>query len=353
MNQVDALPPDFSVGLANAVILATDAPSLLLRADLTVMVASRSFCRTFGIDPAQTVLRPLTSLGAGEWNIPQLIALLQATASGYAAVESYEMDFHREGQPVRHLLINARKLNYPSDESATLLLSCVDVTEARHREQQKEDLLREKAVLLRELNHRIANSLQIIASVLLQGARTVQSEEARLHINEAHHRLMSVAELQRQLALSHLERVVLADYLASLCRSIGASMIRDPSRLTIEVDVDDSVVTPEVSLSLGLIVTELVINALKHAFPDQRGGRIVVGFASTGEGWELTVRDDGVGLPEGPDQAKAGLGSNIVRALVMQLDATISMAAVNPGTLVSVTHDAADAANAQPTPAAV
>ena len=122
MTQADVLPSDFSVGLANAVILATDAPSLLLRADLTVMVASRSFCRTFGIDSAKTVLLPLASLGAGEWNNPQLTALLQATASGFAAVESYEMDFHREGEPVRHLLINARKLDYPGDARATILL---------------------------------------------------------------------------------------------------------------------------------------------------------------------------------------------------------------------------------------
>ena len=120
------------------------------------------------------------------------------------------------------------------------------------------------------MQHRVANSLQIIASVLMQSARRVQSEEARGHLQNAHRRVMSIAAVQRQLShVQRRQRRTSCTYLTQLCESLGASMIAD-KRLSISVTVDDSVVEADVSVSLGLIVTELVINALKHAFPDQR-----------------------------------------------------------------------------------
>ena len=155
-----------------------------------------------------------------------------------------------------------------SGESVRLLVAVLDVTDARIAEKLKDDLLKEKAVLLQELQHRVANSLQIIASVLMQSARKVQSEEARSHLHDAHQRVMSVASLQHQLAASHVGDVELRPYFTALCESIGASMIRDHDKLSLDVDVDDSVTNADASVSLGLIVTELVINALKHAFPE-------------------------------------------------------------------------------------
>jgi two-component sensor histidine kinase len=104
------------------------------------------------------------------------------------------------------------------------------------------------------------------------------------------------------------------------------------------VDVDDSVTTADRSVSLGLIVTELVINSLKHAFPDPDAkGNVKVSFHSTGEGWSLTVADDGVGLSD-DHQPKSGLGTGIVNALAAQLSATVETTATVPGggTLVSI-----------------
>jgi two-component sensor histidine kinase len=84
----------------------------------------------------------------------------------------------------------------------------------------------------------------------------------------------------------------------------------------------------------------LVINALKHAFPGGRGGRIVVGYAGEAEGWALTVSDDGIGMSLEAAGAKAGLGSGIVTALVAQLGAAIVVSDANPGTRVSICHEA-------------
>jgi two-component sensor histidine kinase len=321
-----------------AVIASSTAPLLLLDADLTLIAASKSFCRAFRIDPTAIAGRPFGELGAGEWNVPQLMSLLNATASGYAEVDDYEIDLRRAGQGDRRLVLNAQKLDYGNQDSVRLLLSVSDVTDARLAEKLKDEMLKEKAVLLQELQHRVANSLQIIASVLMQSARNVQSEETRVHLHDAHQRVMSVAAMQQQLAASKVGNVELRPYFTALCDSIGASMIRDHNQLSLGVSVDDSVTSADVSVSLGLIVTELVINALKHAFPNDRSGKIKVDYRAHGPNWTLSVMDNGVGMPAEHTSAKPGLGTSIVQALTKQLHAVIRVADANPGTAVSIAH---------------
>jgi two-component sensor histidine kinase len=172
----------------------------------------------------------------------------------------------------------------------------------------------------------------------MQSARKVQSEETRSHLFDAHQRVMSVASLQQQLAASRAGDVQLRPYLTTLCESIGASMIRDHDQLSLEVRADNGVMTADTSVSLGLIVTELVINALKHAFPDDRKGKILVDYKTHASNWTLSVTDDGVGMPTQPGSTKAGLGTSIIEALTKQLGASISVAGAHPGTKVSIAH---------------
>jgi two-component sensor histidine kinase len=329
---------DVALNLALAVIASSTAPLLLLNGDLTLVAASKSFCRAFQIDPATVADRPLGALGAGEWDVPQLTGLLKATAQGFAEVEGYEIDLNRKGHESRRLVLNAQKLEYGNAENVRLLVAVADVTNARIAEKLKDDMLKEKAVLLQELQHRVANSLQIIASVLMQSARKVQSDETRTHLHDAHQRVMSVAALQRQLATTSVVDVQLRPYFTALCDSIGASMIRDHGQMSLDVSVDDSTSTADVSVSLGLIVTELVINALKHAFPDDRGGKIKVGYKSHGPNWTLSVSDNGIGMPKDATTSRAGLGTSIVQALSAQLHAAIDITDASPGTMVSIAH---------------
>lgn len=319
-------------GLALAIVASSATPMLLLDGDLRIVAASVSFCRDYGVDPTEVAGRALTSLGAGEWDMPQVASLLAATGSGSAAIEAYEIDFIDPTTALRRLVLSARKLEFADGIKVHVLLSIVDVTDARLIEKVKEDLVREKAVLLQELQHRIANSLQIIASVLMQTARRVQSDETRGYLQDAHHRIMSVASMQRQLAVTRHGSVALKPYFVELCDSIGASMIRDHKKVAVEVVVDDSAVQAEVSVSLGLIVTELVINALKHAFPHGGGGKIVVRYATSGPVWTLTVSDDGTGMPTGSAAPKAGLGTSIVGALAVQLNGEFTISSSSDGT---------------------
>lgn len=322
-----------------ALIISSQAPVVLLDGALDVVAASASFYRNFGIDcpgpgPGRT---SFTRLGQGEWNVPQLLLLLGQIATGSPEVEAYELDLCRAGEVPRRLVLSAHKLDYEGEPR--IVLSIADVTAARLADKLKDDLLHEKQLLMQELQHRVANSLQIIASVLLQSARKVNSEETRSHLSDAHNRVMSVATLQKQLATTQSGEVGLRGYFTELCKSISASMIASTSQLTLTATVDDSTVDARVSVSLGLIVTELVINALKHAFPgDRRTGHISVAFHKAGAGWTLQVEDDGIGFPTDAAQARPGLGTGIVEALARQLGAHVTISQANPGTRVIVAH---------------
>jgi len=329
-----------------AVVASSASPLLLLDGEMTVIAASASFSRAFEIDPAGVAGELLFTLGSGEWNLPRLKSLLTATLSGAAAVDAYEMDLKCERLGTRSLLLNAHLLSYGDGSPVRILLGMTDVTDARASAKLKDDLLREKAILLQEVQHRVANSLQIIASVILQSARKSQSDEARTHLRDAHSRVMSVAALQQQLAASRLGEVELRPYFQQLCISVGASMIRDHDQLSLHVDCDDSAVDADISVSLGLIVTELVINSLKHAFPGGRHGRINVSYQRHGPNWTLSVADDGVGMPADADSATPGLGTSIVEALARQLQARVKVAGGHPGTTVSIIHSQISAVEA-------
>ena len=340
MVEATALRTETATSLAMALVASSKAPLLLLDEKVVVIGASTSFCNAFNLDPETIANRRLADLGAGEWNVPQLDSLLMATIGGAAEVDAYEMDLIREGKATCRLILSAHKLDYFDTEKVRVVLAATDVTATRLAEKQKDDLVREKHILLQELQHRVANSLQIIASVLMQSARRVQSEETRLHLQDAHSRVMSIAMLQRQLAVTQLESVELRTYFADLCRSISASMIDDPHRISLETVVDDTATKSDVSVSMGLIVTELVINAIKHAFPDQTsGGKITVSFsADEGDGWLLVVSDNGAGMPVGKSLGKPGLGTGIVEALSKQLNAEVTVLPADPGTRVEVRH---------------
>jgi two-component sensor histidine kinase len=320
-----------------ALVASSQAPLVLLDDELIVVAASHSFARIFEVQPDPVGAR-LADLGEGEWNVPQLNSRLRATIAGVAAIDAYEMDLVRKEHQPRCLVLNVRKLDYFDCDNIRIVLTVADVTAARLAEKLKDDLVREKQILLQELQHRVANSLQIIASVLMQSARRVQSKESRHHLHDAHHRVMSIATMQRQLAASRLGQVELRPYFTDLCASIGASMIADRQRLSLTATVDNSAVGADVSVSLGLIVTELVINALKHAFPGHDSvGKIAVDYLAEGTGWTLSVSDNGIGTPAG-ERAKPGLGTGIVEALSRQLDASVRVSDASPGTTVSIIH---------------
>jgi two-component sensor histidine kinase len=153
---------------------------------------------------------------------------------------------------------------------------------------------------------------------------------------------MSIATVQQQLdPIAHGEDIAVAEYLTALCRSLSRSMIGTRRPISIQVEADGGAVSSDIAVSFGLITTELVINAIKHAFPDNREGTIVVGYSKTGPDWTLSVRDDGVGIGEFKEGDRRGLGTSIIGALANQLHAIIRKeTSPDGGTTVSIIHSA-------------
>jgi chemotaxis protein methyltransferase CheR len=333
--------------LAQAIVNTIPEPFLVLDDRFHVLTASRAFYRVFGVDEENTVGHLLYSLGDNQWDIPALRLLLETIIPQHAAMEEFEVehDFPNLGQ--RTMLLNAREVVYENSTKRTILLAFMDITDRRiierakeHLHEQTGELLIQKGVLLQEMQHRVANSLQIIASILLLKARGVASEETRQHLKEAHQRVMSVAEIQRHLYLTQgTDQIDVGLYLSKLCESLASSMIAEDQPISVKVICDDGKIDSDKAVSLGLIVTELVINSVKYAFPVFKdGAAIVVTYEINGPDWHLTITDNGVGKAPVVAGKAIGLGTAIVDALVKKLGAVLDTASNADGMKVSVSR---------------
>jgi two-component sensor histidine kinase len=329
------------ITLANAIVDTVRDPLVVLDHDLRVIAASRSFYSTFRLVRDEVRGQLLYEIDGGQWDIPELRELLGTISNGQATVEGYEVDrkFPAIGQRV--MLLNARKVFYEKGAHSTVLLAFEDISDRRAIERQVQELLREKDMLLDEMQHRVANSLQIIASILLIKARTVQSEETRLQLEDAHQRVLSVAAVQQHLnVVGGGKPIEIGAYLTKLCETLAQSMIGDSRPISLKVEADAGTAISRDAVSLGLIVTELVMNALKHAFPGAKpDAAIVVSYKVAGTDWKLTVSDNGVGKPDvTASQTKPGLGTSLIKALTRQLDALVDTKSGPRGTAVTITH---------------
>ncbi len=326
--------------LAQAMVDTVRDPLLLLDEHLSVVAASRSFYLTFQTTPAETIGRMVYDLGTGEWNNATLRQLLDRIVPEHGVMENFEIEQNFPAIGHKNMLLNARKVFYENDANTTLLLAIEDITERRAMERQLQVLVEKKDMLLAEMSHRVSNSLQIVASILMLKARSVDSDETRGHLEDAHRRVLSIAALQQHLKATGIgEPVEVGSYLSKLCATLSDSMISESGRITLKVVADAANLPSEQAVSLGLIVTELVINAMKHAFPDSsKDGRVLVTYEVNDGDWKLLISDNGVGMPVNSAKKSPGLGTTLVKALAHQLDGEIETVSSSKGTTVSVTH---------------
>jgi len=334
--------------LALAIVDTLPEPFLVLDDTLHLLAGSRCFYETFHEDPAKVRGLSVFDLSGGQWDIPGLRQLLATVVPQHTTVEGFEFeqDFAHVGRRTIHL--NALPIRDESGASRMVLLAVKDITDRRVAEQEKqrllehtEELLEQQRTLLREMRHRIANSLQIIASILLLKARSVESEETRTHLRDVHKRLILVAAVQRQLCAAGMQdEVEIGPYMAQLCTGLAQSMTDGDGRVLILSSSSSGKIKADDAISFGLIVTELVLNALKHGFPDGRRGTIAVSFDTHGAGWRLAVSDDGIGYARDAATVHTGLGRDIVQALARHLKARGEIADGGIGSSTAVIHDA-------------
>jgi PAS domain S-box-containing protein len=335
--------------LAQGMVDTIRDPLLVLDQHLRVVTANRAFCQTFRMTRQNIEDRAVYALADGQWDIPALRFLLEKIAPQHTVMEGYEVEREFPGIGRRSMLLNAREVVSQRNARKLILLTIEDVTERRAAEREAAEFLRQKEMLLQEMEHRIANSLQIIASILLLKARTVQSEETRMHLRDAHQRVMSVAAVQQQLlAPSHGDPVYIGPYLSRLSQALAASMTDDSRPISLEVQAEGGgTASSAEAASMGLIVTELVINAFKHAFVGNEAAvLVVVAYEAAETSWRLTVSDNGIETPEGQldsNKPRPGLGTIIVAGLAKKLDARVEVMR-GRGTTVSITHGTSDRA---------
>jgi hypothetical protein len=249
--------------LALAIVDTLPEPFLVLDDGLHLLAGSRCFYEVFNEDPATAHGRSLFELSDGQWDIPGLRQLLATVVPQHSAVEGFEFedDFKHLGR--RTMQLNALPIRDESGDSRMVLLAIKDITERRVADQEKqrllehtEQLLEQQRTLLREMRHRIANSLQIIASILLLKAGSVTSEETKNELRAAHQRVMSVATVQSHLHASDgIEEIEMGPYLTKLSAGLASSMVGPKQHIDIAVAASAGALPTSHAVSLGLIVT--------------------------------------------------------------------------------------------------
>ena len=325
--------------LARSLIDTIRDPTVILSDSFHVIAASRSFLSSFGINEREAIGHLFSEFGGDQWRLSELHDLLKQVATQSTLIDGFEVQLDLPKLGVRKFLLTARQLHFDEGITSAILLALEDVTTLRAMEKEKQDQTAKTEMLLNEMQHRIANSLMIIASILLLKARSVASDETRSHLLDAHQRVKAIAEIQRYLQPTFIDnRIEIAPYLSKLCQSLASSMVGADRPHTVIVDASEGLVTSGEAVSLGLITTELIINALKHAFLDGRTGHIAVTFGPSGQGWQLSVADNGVGMPANETMGSVvGLGTTIVESLARQLRGNVRSISNTDGTCVSVT----------------
>ncbi len=210
----------------------------------------------------------------------------------------------------------------------------IDLTERKLAENALKASLKEKEMLLREIHHRVKNNLQLISSLLNLQLRQVKRKDETFEeiFEKIQGRIMAMALVHGALYGSeNLESIDVSRYVQSIVAGLQASSSRSIKELGIKTDVKNISLDINAALACGLIVNELVTNSLKHAFPDGREGEIVVTLGPIGEKeFQLTVRDNGIGMPQHIDlERPESLGLDLVASLAKQLDGTVEFATGN------------------------
>lgn len=194
-------------------------------------------------------------------------------------------------------------------------------------------LAAEREVLLREVNHRVGNSLQIIASLLHLQANSSTQQDVKAALTNAMGRVAAVAQVHRRLYTSQdFKTVMLNQYLEALLEDLRRSAEGNRmSRLTLKADPIE--IDPDRAVAIGIIVNELVMNAVKYAYPDG-AGPIHVDLKPQGDEVMLSISDDGVGVGDTADPRGTGMGQRIVTAMAVKLDASVERDPAHSGTKV-------------------
>jgi PAS domain S-box-containing protein len=247
-------------------------------------------------------------------------------------------DLRRTDGSIIPILANSRIQRGRDGNVESIIASAHDITRQKKDAEEIKASLDEKIILLREVHHRVKNNLQIIISLTNLQLRQVEDPQMKQYLSETKNRVRAMSLVHEKLyqseSLSHID---LADYLRYLSSQLFSYYSTDSRRVNLVVEVGKATVDINTAIPLGLIVNELVSNALRHAFPGDRKGTITLAGGLVDDVLTLSVSDDGVGIPSGYDWKNAkSLGLRLVNILTDQIDGTITVPET-PGTMFIIT----------------
>jgi PAS domain S-box-containing protein len=242
---------------------------------------------------------------------------------------------------VRWISSRGRMIYDGAGRPLRLIGTVLDITSRKLADEELKAAFAVREALLREVNHRIKNSLQLVSSMLaLQGGRS-DSPEVRQVVQDAQLRLQVVAAVHERLYRSQdIRSVELAGFLATLCRDVERSGVRPDGAISVKVRADPVTVGNDRAIPVALILNELLTNAIKYAYPERRGViEVALRDLSNGKA-RLTVSDHGAGLPEDFDERqRSSLGFRIVTGLVRQIHGELAIVRRSPGAAFEITFD--------------
>jgi len=225
--------------------------------------------------------------------------------------------------------IKVNILDFKGDRYAVLVAR--DISERLRMESELMKSLREKEVLLSEIHHRVKNNLQIISSLLSLQSHGIDDPSCRSLLSESQDRIRSMALIHEQLYRSgDFSSIEFSSYASRLLKNLKRSYAPGKN-IELSLETENLKLSLETSIPLGLMLSELVTNALKHAFKGRDSGTIIVKFKKDGDYCVLEVRDDGVGFNEEKIRNSASLGFRLVEILTEQLDGSLTYSGENGG----------------------
>lgn len=298
-------------------------------ADGRLLLVNQAFADGVGRRPEGLLGQPV-----GEVLPPEFVRLDPCALQGQTFRRAVSLDTLCQGEP-RVMDAYTRPLRNSRGEPYGVLTYARDITEAHHAHAQLRAGLHERETLLREIHHRVKNNLQVVSSLVQVHARRVSSSEDRAALLDLRTRLSAMRLVHERLVHApNLAEVPVAAFLSTLITEVRSSCPPPPG-VRVEASLADIAVPADVALPMGMIVTELLSNAFTHAFPGRCAGHVRVEVRPAPErGVDLIVRDDGVGCSASAPGVQ-GFGSELVHALVDQLDGTMERGP-GPGTHVRV-----------------
>ncbi len=296
--------------------------------------ANERFCEISGYDEAALSMMKCTDLTAPD-DVDAEMANLRALRHGEVASFSMEKRLVRRDGDIVWVEVHVSP-RFEDGRPVQYLGVINDISARKRAEERVGRQLKEKETLIHELHHRVKNNLQVVASLLYMEARNTSESQVEDALSACRERIGAMTLVHDRLyEAENLASIDFAGYLRELVSGLKATYLADPERIAVDIDVEADALGVEEAVPCGLLASELLTNALKHAFPDGRSGAVRIGLRPVApHRWALTVTDDGVGFPA--SGAGESLGLRLVNALAEQLDGQVELGG-DGGARVAVT----------------